>query len=119
MGLAGVRGDGLELPIDEATGGAGSVLFDPLQLTGAGGMGLIVGEWLLLKIGGYTGATRGRVDGFQARGEGLGCPCATQLENLFAFEEPLDGLAEARPEFDLAGDGALYDLAGYAGVKDK
>jgi hypothetical protein len=82
-------------------------------------MGLVVREWLLLKVGCYAGSTCGGVDGIETRRQGLGCPGAAKLEDLIAFEEAFDGLAETRPELNLSGDGTLNGLAGYAGVKDE
>ena len=82
-------------------------------------MRLVVRKWLLLKIRCHAGLACGRVNRLDTCGERLRCAGAAELKDLEACEKALDGAAEARPELNLTGDGALHGAPGEAGVKDE
>jgi hypothetical protein len=118
-GLAGSCGDWLELTIYEAADGAGAVLLDTLEQTGAGRMRLVVRKWLLHKIRCHAGLACGGVDRLETCGERLRGAGAAKLQHMIACQEAFDGTTEAGPKLNLSGDGTLNDVASKAGVEDE
>jgi hypothetical protein len=76
-------------------------------------------KWERFQVGVEAGAAFRGFDRFEQVGQGLRGSGATELEDLVALENTLDGAAQAGPELNLAGDGALDGVAGEAGVEDE
>jgi len=71
------------------------------------------------EVSGDARAPFGRVDGSEQFREGTHRRIAAEGCDLPTFEQLIDGAADARPEFDLAGDRALHDVGGEAGIEDQ
>jgi hypothetical protein len=69
LGTSAGRLYGLEFPVDEATDGAGAILFDAFEQAGVRGVRLVVGEWLLIEVSLEAIAAGWRLDGLKARRE--------------------------------------------------
>jgi hypothetical protein len=76
-------------------------------------------KWERFEVGVETGAAFRCLDRFEEVGQRLRGSGATELEDLVALENTLDGAPKAGPELDLSRDGALNGVAGEAGVEDE
>ena len=64
-------------------------------------------------------AAFGRINRFEAlrqRANAMRCP---ESQNLAPPQQPIDCASQARPEFNLSGDGPLAHLGGDSSIKDE
>ena len=109
----------LKLPVDEAAYRTGSVFFRSFQQTGPGGMRLVVGIRLALKISRHPRAACGRVNGLDTGGKRLGSRVPAKLQDLSTLKQKFYRPAKSRPELHLTGNGTLHDFTCDAGIENE